>query len=367
MNVDIIYTHFPHYREPVFSELLRSPRNRFRIFCDASGIDDTIKGSDNSLVVKAKTYKFYSLMFQPTAIRNSMTTDASCVILLGNPFILSNWVILVICRARGIRVFLWTHGWLMFQKSIKERIRNFFYRMSDGLLLYGARAVRIGVEHGFNSDFLHVIGNSLDYKRQNQMKIEYEKKGRTTNFLKSLGIHSGEFFLVVGRLVSSLRMDLLIDAYTCRQLTKPVVVVGDGPMRADLEQIAREREVPVVFVGAVYEEEQLCELFSNAIAVVSPGKVGLLAIHALTYGAAVVTHSAADRQMPEFEALIEGVTGHFFEYGCSIDLGRVLAQLEGLGLDDEVRRHISAVADETITGFYTPERQVEFIEGAITQ
>ena len=46
---------------------------------------------------------------------------------------------------------------------------------------------------------------------------------------------------------------------------------------------------------------------------VSPGNVGLTAMHALVYGIPVISHSNAAAQMPEFEAITPGLTGELFK------------------------------------------------------
>ena len=45
----------------------------------------------------------------------------------------------------------------------------------------------------------------------------------------------------------------------------------------------------------------------------SPGNIGLTAIHSLTYGCPVITHDNFSNQMPEFESIIQGKTGDFFQ------------------------------------------------------
>ncbi len=65
--------------------------------------------------------------------------------------------------------------------------------------------------------------------------------------------------------------------------------------------------------GPCYEEDVIGELIYNADICVSPGSIGLTAIHSLMYGTPVVTHNDLTTQGPEFEAIIEGYNGAFFE------------------------------------------------------
>ena len=53
---------------------------------------------------------------------------------------------------------------------------------------------------------------------------------------------------------------------------------------------------------------------------VSPGNVGLTAIHALSYGTGVASHNNFNNQMPEVESIIDGVNGFLFREGDYLDL-----------------------------------------------
>ncbi|MCD8208612.1 MAG: glycosyltransferase family 4 protein, partial [Bacteroidales bacterium] len=82
--------------------------------------------------------------------------------------------------------------------------------------------------------------------------------------------------------------------------------------------------LPVWFYGECYDEKKLAELFYNADLCVSPGNVGLVAIHAMQYGLPVVSHDNFETQMPEYETIVEGKTGALFKEGDVDDLCRVV-------------------------------------------
>ncbi|HVK69610.1 MAG TPA: glycosyltransferase family 4 protein [Polyangium sp.] len=73
----------------------------------------------------------------------------------------------------------------------------------------------------------------------------------------SLDPHAPADKLVVaaGRLVPSKRVDLAIEAATSASMS--IVVVGDGPLRAELEALARARPAHARFVGLVPRDEAL--------------------------------------------------------------------------------------------------------------
>lgn len=359
----ILYTHFPHYRQPVFDALSRSQRFQFEFHYDAAGIEQTIESgsSDRPNHHIMRTRCIGPFFWQSGALALALRGDADASIFLGNPFIISTWLAALIARARGVRVYFWTHGWIRNEHRAKDRLRGLFYHLADGLLLYGERAKRLGIERGFRPQLLHVIGNSLDYDKQAQLR----QKLLAEPGLLAGGSLSKPYFLVVARLVESAGIDLAIEAMTSLYGSAALVVIGDGPDRAKLEELANEKGVEVLFKGALYSEEELAPYFLKCVAVVSPGKIGLLAMHALAYGAAVITHGDPDRQMPEFEAIEEGVTGAFFEYGNVSDLASVMQAALDLTLtgDSVEERRKSAITK--IENGYTPQRQVELIEAAI--
>ena len=80
--------------------------------------------------------------------------------------------------------------------------------------------------------------------------------------------------LYVGRLQERKRPDLLIRA--CAALSRPVqpVIVGDGPIRSDLEALAAEIYPQTRFTGALYGDALTAE-FDRADVFVMPGTGGL--------------------------------------------------------------------------------------------
>ena len=360
-RVDIVYTHFPHYRFPIFSALSNSNTFKFKFFFDQklsmNGIKEGLT-SDITNYRDIKTYQFMKFMFQPYVIYHSLYTKSDMVIYLGNPFIISNWIAMIILRLRKKQSMLWTHGWIKKDRFPISIIRNFFYSLSDGLLLYGKNAYNIGISNGFTKNFMHIIFNSLDYESQ-KSALKNRKNAKDSEGKIS------SYFLVVGRLVNSLEIDVLIDALVISKKEIIVKIVGDGPEKNRLKKRVRDNQLPIEFLGPIYDEKCLSKIFLDAIAVISPGKVGLLAMHALAYGIPVITHSDKSAQMPEFEALDSQVTGFFFDHKSENDLSRVINDVHNYMSVPENRNKSAKRAINTIEDRYTPLKQLEFIEQAI--
>jgi glycosyltransferase involved in cell wall biosynthesis len=171
--------------------------------------------------------------------------------------------------------------------------------------------------------------------------------------------------IYTGRLTKSKGLALLLTAMSQLQnqgFKTSLLLVGDGPEREPLTQLAKTSGVAVHFYGACYDEDRLAELIMSANLTVAPGKVGLTAMHSLIYGTPVITHDDPDDQMPEWEAIIPGQTGDFFRRGDVHDLARVIQKWSMLPWPDEsIRKRCMSVIDCS----YNPSFQRSIINRAV--
>lgn len=139
-----------------------------------------------------------------------------------------------------------------------------------------------------------------------------------------------------------------------------VVLVGDGPEKTTLMELARTNKVDVIFWGACYDENILCKLYAASDLAVSPGKVGLTAMHSMAYGTPIITHSNFDNQGPEFEAIIPGITGDFYEENSVDNLVITIKNW----FDKNPEKPIDNCIDQ-IEKCYTPDFQRTSIENVL--
>jgi len=66
---------------------------------------------------------------------------------------------------------------------------------------------------------------------------------------------AGDYLLFVGRLVPYKGLDVLFRALAILRPPQPLFVIGDGPLRKDLEALARQLRLDVRFLGHVKDEE----------------------------------------------------------------------------------------------------------------
>lgn len=322
---------FAHYRNALLRELRASETCEYFLFGDTRDRYGNIPVCDLSSDPRFRLVPYLRFLrvfaWQKGSIAPALWGNFDAYILEGDAYYLSSWVAAVFAKLRRRRVVFWSHGWAREDRGLKYFVRAAFYRLADGLLLYGDRAKSIGMQYGFAADRLYVMYNSLDFDYQRKCAAELRAVEIAALRHELFGSAAVPVVIASARLIEKKRFDLLIRALGIIKRhgrRVDLLLVGDGPARSALQTLARSEGVNVVFTGACYDEPGLARYFACACVTVSPGEVGLTCMHSLGYGVPVITHSDPDRQGPEFEAIIPGVTGDLFKPGDIEDLAAKL-------------------------------------------
>jgi 1,2-diacylglycerol 3-alpha-glucosyltransferase len=375
-RVALIYHFFAHYREAVIRALAASP-----------GLDLTLIGDDRPRTPSESSIKTMEmgpgltfrkarcwfianrLMLQPGIIKAALGPYDS-LILLGNAAWPCTWIAAALGRLTGKRVYFWTHGWTRRDRGLARHIRRTFYRLAHGLLLYGHMAKMEGIAQGFDPARLHVIYNSLDYEAHAKVREAITPEQCRRLRVEMFNDPDTPVVVCVARLMGNKRLDMLLRAAAANAaagMLANVLLVGDGPERSRLEALARELNIRVVFAGSCYDEAMLGRCFRSASVCVSPGNVGLTAMHALAYGTPVVTHDDWENQMPEFESIIPGQTGGLYRAGDESSLASHIAAWThpspGVAID---RAAVARACVRVCERVYCPSAQVAAIEHALS-
>ena len=164
----------------------------------------------------------------------------------------------------------------------------------------------------------------------------------------SIGDGSGDYFLVLSRLLAYKQIDVAIDAAALAGVR--LIVAGEGPALAALRRRARGTTSEII--GWV-PDESIRELIGSARAVIVPGEedFGLVPLEAAASGRPAI----ALRRGGALETIIEGVTGTFFDEPNPESLARVLRGFEPRRYDPQrLRAHAEAFA---------PARFIERLRG----
>ncbi len=367
-RVAVVYHFFAHYRSAIMQALLDCQNSDYFLVGDRSDPDHSIEAwqpPEEKLLFTPCVKITPTLLWQKGLVRLSLRRDINVLIFLGNANFLSTWVATIMAKLTGKRVLFWTHGWLQYEQGMKAVLRNLFYRLADGLLLYGNRAKRIGVQNGFAAETLYVAYNSLDYQTQKEIRIgtSYD---RLKHVRRQLFPNSQAPVLIcMGRLIKPKDFGLLLEAMFLLQgqdFKSCLLLVGEGPERQSLAERARELGLTVNFYGACYDEARLAELIMCANVTVSPGQVGLAAMHSLAYGTPVITHNDPASQGPEWEAILPGQTGDLFKRGDVKDLADTIHKWCLRAWPD---MNVSRACTALIERHYNPAFQKAIIERSV--
>jgi glycosyltransferase involved in cell wall biosynthesis len=254
--------------------------------------------------------------------------------------LLSLPLVLFLCRLTGKRFLWWTCGWEPDEarslSEFKRAVRRFLCRAADGGIAYSNTARAYLISLGTRPENTWVAHNSLD--TESLLGIEKELLQETEHLRRLKAEHNAanrSVVLFVGKLTQTKRVDLLLRAFEKVHQVRPEAVlwiVGDGPEKSRLEEIARQcGELPVRFFGEITEPRAISSLYMAADVFALPGTGGLAINQAMTFGKPVVVSSADGT---EEDLVTDGVNGLYFATDDADDLAAKILQL----LDDPALR-----------------------------
>lgn len=311
----------PHYRVPLFDAIAKHIVGRFKVHASPTAL-----GHPNSSDREGEHYKldlriiplFGGQLFWQQGAFSVLKglSRGDRLVVSGDPRLISNVPLLLLARQRGIHTTWWGQGFTPGGRH-HTKFRQMLMNLADSVLLYTDREVDRYREMGYGHAALHGLNNALDQTAiQNARRLWPES--RLAIFRQEFGLDPQHTFLTVGRITRKMNIDLAIRALTDPTLhNDKLVVIGEGPCREAAERLAESLGVSdrVLWVGALYDEEQLCPYFLSACAFLYPGSIGLSVLHAFGYGLPVVTNNDESEQMPEFAAIIDRHNGVLFDPG----------------------------------------------------
>jgi glycosyltransferase involved in cell wall biosynthesis len=290
---------------------------------DFGGSPVTVSETEGLKVVKVRNY-FFKNQF---GIQFPLPKEVySCdVAVIGfNPRILSNLWILIRRKIMKRAVILWGHGFSSRRSSssVWKTIRIWMARLSDAVIFYSENGKASFTRFGIPDRKLFVAHNAIDVYGIHRLLHQNVVEGNEKRHV-----------LYVGRLISTKRVDVLVEGFQKALDSLPVetklIIIGDGPERARLAALVQDYRISdrVEFTGEILDDVELATFFQTGLVTVSPGYIGLSVIHSLAFGVPVL---AADDEAhsPESEVLVQGRNCEFFKAGNADSLaGKLMIML----------------------------------------
>jgi glycosyltransferase involved in cell wall biosynthesis len=276
-------------------------------------------------------------------------------ILTGDSSILSSWLIILFCLILRKKTFIWMHG-LQSEPSWKGKLITYpFYWMASKFLLYGEHAKQVMIKLGFSEKKIECIYNSLDYEHQLLIREKLQKTDIYSDFFGN----NLPTLIYIGRIQKVKKIEQLFEAIRLleeRKLYCNLMLIGENTDDIDLDKLHAQNNLQSKFwyYGPCYDENIIGDFIYNAEVCVSPGNIGLTAIHSLSYGTPCITHNNFIEQMPEYEAIQKGKTGFFFKENNIRDLSDKIEKCLSIETEkrEEVRKDCYAIIDEKYNTCY---------------
>ncbi len=369
-TVAVVYHFIAHYRQPIFDELLNCSPHHYVLCADRKnrlmpGVD-VWNPEDPARFRECRSIVVYGKMvWQVGLIALAKDPDIDTIIYLGDWKWPSTWLSAQLAKRHGKRVLFWTHGWRRPDRGIKRLLRRSFYRLADGLLLYGNWAKQVGCDEGFDANKLYVVYNSAGLVRA-EPSFDPNRIESTRAELFPGSDPKTPVVCCCSRLTKRRRLDLLLQAVArLNAAGHPVhvLLIGDGPEKKQLEQLSSDLGIRVRFVGQCYDPDELEKLYSACNVTVSPGSIGLTAIQSMSHGIPVISHGDVTSQGPEAEAIVPGETGAFYQLGDFADLAR---KIRDWTKTPYAAPKVRQTCMQLIQSRYTPAAQRAVFDAAIT-
>lgn len=145
------------------------------------------------------------------------------------------------------------------------RVMRWFYGKVDQILVPTLQYKRLLVEGGFEPEKIDIMPRGIDGER-------FSPALRNTGIWNAYGLNGGFKFLYAGRVSREKNIETLLKAFSTlleAGCAADLVVVGDGPLRNELEQ--RYNHPQIAFTGYLYGEE-LARAYASADLFVFPSR-----------------------------------------------------------------------------------------------
>ena len=236
----------PHYRLGIVNALLRhkdiishflfsieDPRDIKKINIDSF----EKRHLKRFIFVKNLWFKKKVLFWQKNVLKNVLLSDYNSVVFLGEMYIISTWIGVLIARLRDKKVVFWGHGLYGNESFIKKIIRKSFLKLPHLNLVYDNHAKNIMIVEGFKPSKIDIIYNSIETIKFDNSKYNNELK---YDFFSNNNLPSLVF---VGRLTKVKKLDFLIEAILILNKEKPsfnLLIVGAGKEEDGLKILAKK-------------------------------------------------------------------------------------------------------------------------------
>ena len=370
VKIAIVTNVIPSYREEFYETLVKEYETDLTIYCQTSipgmsllPVHDRFR--QNVHLVKHLTARNEKVGWQFLPLNRLFSNEI--IFIYGNPRVISNVIYSLLLRILNRKVVIWGQVHTAGSNHYLRKLRLLWWRCFRFLFVYTDHEKDWLIRNGFCHHLIQGMNNGLDQKKIDLARRKWDKQ-RLQKWQKKQKIGHIPLLLSCARLIPKNRFEecvaLLRRMKDCG-LNAVWALIGDGPERHYLDKLSSSLEVDnrILWLGAIYSEDELAPWFLSADVFIHPSAIGLSLLHAMGYGLPVVTNNDTRSHMPEFASFVEGKTGLSYEPG---DIQDFYSKTVNLLADRDKRNSMSNAAENIVRSSYNIDVMVNRFKSMVT-
>jgi glycosyltransferase involved in cell wall biosynthesis len=378
-NILLFQRILPAYRIPVF----RALHKRFGVITCYSDEKkgQSLKSVNNGIDFPAEKLERIYFGSSPTTVlqrvfKSLNSRKPKVVISEGSPSYITLWLLMLLKPFYRYKLIVWTHGIKNNEihkpfSSLASKLALRIMKKADAVILYSNERKIILEKYINHPAKLFVANNTLDTSQYELLLNKFDEQGKVS-IKQDLGWNARFNLIFIGRLLTSKRIDLLIDAFKMLPESTDVQlhIIGDGPAKEELEREAAT-DARIKLYGALYDDEITGKYLYASDMMVMPGYVGLSVIHAFAFGCPVITCKTNEVtgpfHSPEIEYLRNDHNGYLLDMNAATIANEIRfllehpAKLEEMSSKALKTAYKEASLDKMIQGF---EQAINYVNAS---
>lgn len=272
----------------------------------------------------------------------------------------------IILWSEGIKSSQWPGGIKSAQSLLVKAVsplRKYITRKVDAIVVPGTMSRDFYIGEGAQPEKVFIAPDALDNEMFTQQSSKFKKEKESIK--RELGIRNKKVILYVGQLIERKGVRYLIEAYD--ELKKDygdacLVIIGDGPLRNELEGICVKENIKDVHFTGNKSQIELPKYYSIADFFVLPTLEdiwGLVVNEAMACGLPVISTKAAGCAV---DLIIPGENGFIVD---EANADQLCSAMKKVILDEALARKMGNKSVEVIGSRYTLEEMVNGFVSAI--
>lgn len=207
-------------------------------------------------------------------------------------------------RRRPVAVWGHVEAFVAPDTRTTRALRRWQARRANQVLAYTERGAALASDWGVDPLRIATLNNTSDTATLARL-VDQGSSEKSRRVRESLGLSERPVFAMIGGLDASKRVDLVVDTLDLLWESRPEVlllVAGRGELEEAFDRAAARGQVRLL--GHVGDEGK-ADVASVAIALLNPGRVGLIAVESMAMELPLITTHGA-RHGPEFDYLSPG-------------------------------------------------------------